>query len=137
MGHCLPAPAEGSRDPLRRMRVYLLADELMPDAWDDAKTLALEPLMQETARQLYASVGSIAANISEGYSRSSGRDRARLFEIALGSVRDSTSWYRAAAPVLSSIVVADRLNRLEEMRRMLLAIIPRERGRVMKKAGET
>ena len=99
MAHRLPSPTEGSRDPLRRMRVYQLADDLMPDAWTDAKKLAAEPLTQEIASQLYGAVSSIAANISEGYSRSSGRDRARIFEYALGSVRESMSWYRAAEPV--------------------------------------
>ncbi len=117
------------------MRVYQLAEELRPDTWEDAKKLAAEPLTQDIGRQLYAAISSIAANISEGYSRSSGRDRARIFEYALGSVRESMSWYHAAEPVLGEALTAGRLEPLEEMRRMLLAIIPRERGRVMKKYG--
>ena len=82
--------------------------------------------------QLYASVASIEANIGEAYSRSSGKDRAMRFEYALGSVRESMSWYKSVKPVLGEEVVKDRRNRLEEMRRMLLAIIPRERGKTMK-----
>jgi hypothetical protein len=35
-------------------------------------------------------------------------------------------------PVLGESVVKDRRDRLDEMRRLLLAIIPRERGRAMK-----
>jgi hypothetical protein len=54
------------------------------------------------------------------------------FEYALGSVRESMSWYKSAAPVLGETTVKDRRDRLEEMRRMLLAIIPRERGKTMK-----
>ena len=84
------------------------------------------------AGQLYAAVCSIAANVSEGYSRSSGKDRARIFEFALGSVRESMCWYQSSLPVLGGAAVADRRCRLEEMRRLLLAIIPRERGRPMK-----
>ena len=74
----------------------------------------------------------IEANISEAYSRSSGKDRASRFEYALGSVRESMSWYKACRPVLGDEKVKDRRDRLEEMRRMLLAIIPRERGKSMK-----
>ena len=76
-------------------------------------------------------MGSIAANAGEAYSKSSGKDRARIFEIALGSVRESMEWYNASRPVLGDDTAGDRLKRLEEMRRLLLAIIPRERGRSM------
>jgi four helix bundle protein len=72
------------------------------------------------------------ANISEAYSRTSGKDRALRFEYALGEVRERMSWYKSVKPVLGEEVVKDRRDRLEEMRRMLLAIIPRERGRTMK-----
>ncbi len=125
--------SELSRDPLARMRAYQLARELVPDAWKDAKVLKAEPITEEIAGQLYAAACSVAANIAEGYSRSSGRDRAKIFEYALGSVRESMEWYRSVDPVLGEAIARDRLDRLEEMRRMLLAIIPRERGRSMKK----
>ncbi len=114
------------------MRVFQLAAELIPDAFEDAKALRAEPITEEIAGQLYAAVSSIEANISEGYSRSSGKDRARIFEYALGSVRESMSWYKSSKPVLGDPTVKDRRDRLEEMRRLFLAIIPRERGRSMK-----
>jgi hypothetical protein len=42
------------------------------------------------------------------------------------------SWYKSSKPVLGDLTVKDRRDRLEEMRRLFLAIIPRERGRSMK-----
>ncbi len=117
------------------MRVYQIARDLVPDSWIDCDKLRRHPVTESLSAQLYAAVSSIAANIAEGYSRSSGRDRARIFEYALGSVRESMSWYRSAEPVLGKPVVRDRLDRLEEMRRLLLAIIPRERGRLMRREG--
>ncbi len=111
------------------MRVFNLAVELGPDCFKDAEALIANPITQEIAGQLYAAVGSITANVSEGYSRSSGKDRAKYFEFALGSVRESMSWYKTCEPVLGEPIVSDRRNRLEEMRRLLLAIIPRERGK--------
>jgi four helix bundle protein len=132
MAHHAPVSVETSHDPLTRMRVFQLAAELIPDAFEDAKVLRGEPITEEIAGQLYAAVCSIEANISEGYSRSSGKDRARIFEYALGSVRESMSWYKSSNPVLGDLTVKDRRDRLEEMRRLFLAIIPRERGRSMK-----
>jgi len=123
-----PVAAETSRDPLLRMRAYQIAKDLLRTAWFDGKTLSAERVTEEMSGQLYAAVGSVAANISEGYSRSSGIDRARFFEYALGSVRESMTWYEAARPVLGDVVLT-RLNDLEELRRLLLAVIPRERAR--------
>lgn len=132
MVHNVPVSVETSHDPLTRMRVFRLAGELVPDAFEDATALRAEPITEAIAGQLYAAACSIEANISEGYSRSSGKDRARIFEYALGSVRESMSWYKSSIPILGDSIVRDRRDRLEEMRRLLLAIIPRERGRSMK-----
>ena len=97
MSHFGPAVAyETANDPLLRMRAYRLAMDLLDAAWQDAKILSAEPVTQRIAGQLYAAVGSIGANLGEGYSRSSGKDRARIFELALGSVRESINWYQAS-----------------------------------------
>ncbi|HZJ00795.1 MAG TPA: four helix bundle protein, partial [Gemmatimonadaceae bacterium] len=82
--------------------------------------------------QLYRSNGSIAANIREGYYRSSGKDRARIFEFALGSAGESEEWYDAGEPVLGSELTATRRETLREIQRMLKAIIPRERDRLIR-----
>lgn len=132
MSHQVPVSTETSHDPLNRMRVFQLVSELIPYCFEDAKLLRAEPITVEIAGQLYAAVCSIEAHMSEGYSRSSGKDRARIFEYALGSVRESMSWYRSSVPILGDSIVRNRRNRLEEMRWLLLAIIPRERGRSMK-----
>jgi four helix bundle protein len=109
------------------MRAYQIAADLLGAAWHDAKKLSAEPVTERIAGQLYAAVNSISASLGEGYSRSSGKDRARFFEYALGSVRESISWYQGARPVLGD-VVPDRLDNLEEIRRLLIATIPRERA---------
>jgi four helix bundle protein len=128
MSHFGPAIShETANDPLFRMRAYRLASDLLEVAWEDAKTLSAEPVTERIAGQLYAAVNSITANLGEGYSRSSGKDRSRLFEYALGSVRESISWYQGARPALGDIV-RNRLDSLEEIRRILIAIIPRERA---------
>jgi four helix bundle protein len=132
MAHSFPVSPDGvSGDRLSRMRVYRLATELVPDAWHDAQKLKQDAVTEKIPAQLYAAVGSILSNLVEGYSRSSGRDRARIFEYGLGSVRETMVWYQLGTPILGEAVVGQRFAKLEEMRRLLLAIIPRERGRPM------
>ena len=76
------------------MRAYRVACELIDDAWKDVEKLKHDKATEKISGQLYASVGSIAGNLAEGYAHSSGRDRARIFEYALGSARESMVWYR-------------------------------------------
>lgn len=80
-----------------------------------------------TADQLLRSVASISANVAEGYSRASPRDRARFYDIALGSLREAASWY-SSATFLPESVIAERVLQLSELRRLLLASL-REVGR--------
>ena len=109
MSHFGPAVShETANDPLFRMRAYRLAADLREIAWHDAKVLSGDPVTERITGQLYAAVTSIAANLSEGYSRSSGKDRARVFEYALGSARESINWYQAARPVLGDGSRCDR-----------------------------
>jgi four helix bundle protein len=120
------------------MRAYQLARELSEVSWADAEKLKKHRVTDRVAGQLYAAVASVGANIAEGYGRSSGRERARFFEYALGSVRESMTWYRTGKPVLGEVISNERLDKLEHIRRLLLAIIPRERDRLIRpfNAGE-
>ena len=124
-------------DPLRRMRAYQLAETLLSLAWDDCEQLLSNGTTRRIAEQLYCAVGSIKANLAEGYSRSSGRDRARIFEYALGSARESIEWYIAGEPVLGRGTVLERHRVLVEIRRLLIATIPRERNRTIRPGSAT
>jgi four helix bundle protein len=52
------------------------------------------------------SLGSVGANMAEGYSRLGARERARSFEYALGSARESRDWYYNARLELDDVVAA-------------------------------
>ena len=132
MPHSRIPPADERDDPLSRMAAVRLAREVVEASWDDAAKLAQNEVTHKIAGQLYASLGSILANLGEGYSRSSGRDRAKIFEYALGSVRESMMWYRTSVRILGRDIVDQRLDKLEQIRRLLLATIPRERGRLIR-----
>ncbi len=120
---------EQRADPLWRMTAYRLALYAVATGWFDAQRLHRVVITRGIAAQLYEALGSIPANIAEGYSRSSGPDRVRFFEYALGSTRESNVWCFAGRPVLGATVVAQRVAILTRIRQLLLAAIPRERSR--------
>ena len=115
-------------DPLWGMRVYQLSLFASDVSWRDAGTLRDEERTQSVADQLYRAVGSIGANVAEGYSRGTGRDRARFYEYALGSARESRDWYFKGRFGFGEDVVQHRLDFMTEIIRLLLTIIPQQRG---------
>jgi len=121
-------PSEFISDPLWHMEVYRPAMFASDLAWQDVSRLMEDKRTVSLSDQLYRAVGSISANISEGYSRSSGRDQARFYEYALGSAREARGWYCQGRHVLSEPVAKHRIKLLTAVARMLLKIIPSERG---------
>jgi len=122
------APAEFTGDPLWRMEVYRLALFASDLAWHDVCKLVQDKRTLEVADQLFRAAGSIHANISEGYSRKSGKDQARFYEYALGSDREARGWYWQGRHVLTEEVSMHRIRLLTKIARLLLTIIPSERG---------
>lgn len=118
---------EQHRDSLERMKSYELAIQLIKAGWNDAVGLSRNHVMRPVSSQLYRALGSIGSNIAEGYSRSSGPDRVRFFEYALGSARESIVWYEASRPLLGPLV-DERIALLVRVRSLLLATIPRDRA---------
>lgn len=78
-------PATFTRDSLWKMQAWRRSLFLADLAWSDVTKLSRDPRTISLSDQLYRAVGSIEANISEGYSRGGGRDRAKFYEYALGS----------------------------------------------------
>ena len=106
-------------DPLWRFHTYRVAIYLLALARDDVRK-AKRPMDQRIVEQLLNSVASVSANVAEGYGRPTMRDRARFYSIALGSLRESCSWYLASS-FLPSNTIAERLGQLSELRRLLMA----------------
>jgi len=127
------ANPEHRGDRLWKMTAYRLALYAVEIGWVDATALDRNRVTRTIASQLYRALGSIAANIAEGYSRSSGADRVRFFEYGLGSTRESAVWYRAARPVLGHTIHDSRVELLSQIRRILLAAIPAERVRRLRR----
>lgn len=115
-------------DALWPMEMYRLAVFAADIGWYDVTKLMKDRRTLRLADQLYRALGSIGANIAEGYSRGSGRDRARFYEYALGSGREARTWYFNSRRVLGEHLVAHRMDLLTQILRLLLNIIPQQRN---------
>ena len=114
------------------MKAYRMALFALDRAWDDALRFRRHALTYSVADQLYRAIGSIGANLSEGYSRSSGPDRVRFFEYGLGSTREACVWYHSGRRVLPTSDTEERIDVLTNIRRILLVAIPAERRRIIR-----
>lgn len=120
-------PSEISNDPIWKLEVYRLALFAGDIGWEDVLKLSKEKLMYSVADQLHRALGSISANLTEGYSRSKGLDRARLMEYALGSARESRDWYFKSRHVLPADVVKHRMELMTKIISMLAPMISHQR----------
>ncbi len=88
--------SEYRRDPVERLQAYRLAMDLTLKARALVVRSRSDPGTSEIGPQLLRATASIAANIAEGYSRTSVADRRKFYEYALGSARECHVWLTAA-----------------------------------------
>lgn len=124
-------PQEIQDDSLWNMNAYRLALFLVDLGWHDATRLMKDRRTVALADQLYRALGSISANLAEGYSRGTGKDRARFYEYSLGSAREARDWYYKGRHILGKEVTRHRLGLLTQIIRLLLTMIPQQRRRVL------
>jgi four helix bundle protein len=128
-------PEKIRNDALWTLKSYKLALFLVDLAWLDCTKLMSDRRTIGISDQLFRSVGSISANIAEGYSRGSGKDRARFYEYALGSAREARDWYYKARHVLNDEVADHRIALTTEIIRLLLTTVPQQRGYSVRESG--
>ena len=125
-------PESFTADTLWKMKAYQYALYLSDLSWQDVTVLMKDKRTIALANQLYRAIGSISANLAEGYSRSTGKDRALFYQYALGSARESRGWYYKARFILGDEIFNHRTRVLTEIIRLLLTMIPQQRGRVLR-----
>ena len=122
------APEQLRADPIWRTKAYRLSvylTELLNADTDAIRTHVGAPTILP---QLHDAAGSIGANIADGYGRTSGRDRARFFQYALSSARESRHWYCTIRTSLPASTFHDRLELLDEIIRLLVTMVLRQRS---------
>ena len=107
-------------DPVWRFHAYRVALFMLDRVGRDAVVLKRQRALPFQTDQLLRAVASIGANIAEGLGRQSAAERSRFFGIALGSLRESETWYQAVAADLPVTVVDQRFEQLTELRKLLI-----------------
>jgi len=130
-------PATITEDTLWRLPAFRLGLYLASEAVNDLTAIHASRQLRPVADPLLRSLGSIPANIAGGYGRSTGRERARSYEFALGSAREARDWFFVAHAAFPDETLTRRLQALERIRRILSAVIPRERDLPLRRARES
>jgi len=125
-------PAAITADSLWLMKAYRLALFAAHIGWDDVTRLSQDHRTRALSDQLYRALGSISANIAEGYSRGYTKERARFYEYALGSARESRDWYFKAGHILGQDTIEERLSLLTQVIKLLLTMVPDQRARSLR-----
>lgn len=101
-------------DRLDDVQFYKMAMLLWNDCWNDTEILLKDVHGKEIAKQLIRAIGSISANIEEGY----GKEYPQFLRLSRGSARESKGWYIRSNFLLSEQVIKDRVDRLESIIKM-------------------
>ncbi|HID53508.1 MAG TPA: four helix bundle protein [Anaerolineae bacterium] len=119
-------------DALWKVQAYRLGLFTADIGWPDVTKLDKDRRTRRLSDQLYRALGSVSANIAEGYSRSSHKDQVRFYEYALGSARESRDWYFKGKHVWGDAVTEHRMQLLTQIIRLLLSTIPQHRLQVIR-----
>jgi four helix bundle protein len=114
-------------DSLWRVEAYRLGLFLSDLVWQDMNKLIRDRRTMGIADQMYRAAGNISSNVGEGYSRGTGKDRARFYEYALGSARETRDWYFKARHALSARVADHRIKLSTQIVKLTMTMTNRER----------
>ena len=114
-------------DPVWRLLCYRESMFLLEQVREDMKAFEHSSVHAPSMGQLLRATGSISANIAEGYGRPTTADRVRFLSYALGSARESISWYQALRPSIEHVATDSRLTRIARIRRLLIGLLSRLR----------
>src|SRR5438105_4084631 len=125
-------PEEIKGDSVWKAKVYRIALFVAELAWHDVTRLIRDKRTISLADQLFRAAGAVSADVEEGYSRGTGRDRARFYEYGLGSAREARGWYYKSRYVLGPEVTRHRLALLTDVIKLLLTMVPEQRGNLLR-----
>ena len=121
-------PERLKQDPIWKFDAYPKALLLFDLVWEDSEKLLRDTRGREIARQLVRSAGSISANIDEGFGRGIDRkEYVQFLRYALGSARETRSWYYKSRHLLTEQVVQHRMDLCSEIIALLVTAINRRK----------
>jgi len=108
---------------LNDLRFYQMSMEIWDCCWKDTELMMNDIRGREIVKQLIRSVGSVSANIEEGYGRGKGKEYPHFLRIARGSANESAGWYIKSKFLLNQEVVKERTEKLNAISAMITKTI--------------
>lgn len=124
-------PGEIKGDLVGKIEAFRLARFLAELSWNDVTRLVGDKRTMGLADQLYCAAGAVNADIEEGYSQSSEKDRARFYEYALSSARETRGWHFKARHILGTLASSHRLSLMTQIFKLLLKMVPIPQGQIL------
>lgn len=98
--------------------------------WHDCEKLLRDPRGRKVASQLIDSMGSVSANIEEGYGRGlATKEFQQFLRYSVASAKEAKGWYFRGRHLLPAKVVEHRLKLLSEVIALTLTEIKKQRNR--------
>jgi four helix bundle protein len=117
-------------DPIWKFEAYPRALLLYDLAWEDTDKLLKDVRGRKLAGQLIDSAGSVSANIDEGFGRGiESGEYIQFLRYALGSARETRSWYYKSRRLLAAEAVRHRIALCDEIIALLVVTIKQRRAR--------
>src|SRR4029077_4559398 len=103
------------KDKLDELIFYQKSLSLWDEFWSDSEIMLKDIRGKEIVKQMTKCVGSISANIEEGYGRGFGKEYPQFLRFSRGSARESKGRYKRCINLLSEKVVEERIRLLDEI----------------------
>lgn len=111
------------KDKLKDYKAYTKSMEVWNRFWIDADYLVNDTRGREILKQLTRSLGSVSANIEEGFGRGFGKEFAMFLRYSRGSARESKGWFERASQLLPKESLKVQISTLDEIGKILTATI--------------
>ena len=117
-------------DPIWKFEAYPKSLLLYDLAWEDTDKLLKDVRGRKLAGQVIDSAGSVRANIDEGFGRGiESGEYIQFLRYALGSARETRSWYYKARRLLTAEAVRHRIALCDEIIALLVVTIKQRLAR--------
>ena len=97
------------------LEFYQLSLKLWDLCWIDTEPFLKDPRGKEIATQLTRAIGSISANIKEGYGGSSTKQYRDFLTYSRGSAQEARGWYRKSKFLMNHVDIDNRVADLESI----------------------
>ncbi len=99
-------------------------------SWFDCERMMKDLRGRRIVSQLISSIGSISANLEEGYGRGLGtREYHQFLRYAIGSGKEAKGWYFRSRHLLTEAIIEHRLKLLSEILALTIFELTKQRKR--------